>query len=98
MHHPLVEFDSKGRVLRIEECSSVDRSPLTEFFAGLMVLHFPENAREVFREMMENRHKSLEVLLREVTLQDGGVAVILSGLDYQGGFLTSSSQIQVLQF
>ena len=93
MHNPLVEFSAEGKFISAREVSGVDRSPHTEFYAGLLVIGFKEDYRAAFAEMMASSEQSLEVLLPRYTSDIQGVAVIISGIDYERLALTDRAKI-----
>lgn len=89
---PLVTFSPEGHPLHIERCTDPDRQPATEFYAGLLVLDFPADYRTAF-EALQTENAPLTELLPHCVPADGGIAVILSGLDYDRLRLTPQSRI-----
>lgn len=92
---PLVTLAPDGRVLSAEVCPEPDRLASTEFYAGLLVPGFPEDFRAVF-ERLRAADSPLSELLPGVVEPDGGVLVVISGLDYDALRLTPQSQIRKL--
>ncbi len=95
VHNPLVSFSAEGRPLHIETCTEPDRQAATEFHAGLLVLDFPADYRAAF-VAMQAEDAPLTELLPHYVPADGGVAVVLSGLDYDALRLTPQSVISVI--
>lgn len=93
VRNPLVTFSPEGRSLRIEQCPDPDRQPATEFRAGLLVLDFPADYATVFAAMLAERAPLSELLPCYVPAE-AGIAVVLSGLDYDGLRLTPQSRIR----
>lgn len=90
---PLVTLAADGRVLTAACCTDPDRLPATEFYAGLLIPGFPEDYRAAF-ERLRATDKPLSELLPGLVESDGGVLVVLSGLDYESLRLTPQSQIR----
>lgn len=93
VRNPLVTFSPEGHPLRIEQCAEPDRQPATEFQAGLLVLDFPTDYATVFATMFAEQATLSELLPRYVPAE-AGIAVVLSGLDYDELRLTSQSRIR----
>ncbi len=81
--------------MHIETCTEPDLQAATEFHAGLLVLDFPADYRAAFVAMQAEDDPLTELLPRYVPA-DGGVAVVLSGLDYDALRLTPQSVISVI--
>lgn len=92
VRNPLVMFSPEGRPLHIEQCADPDRLPATEFHAGLLVLDFPADYRAAF-EALQAENAPLNELLPRCVPAEGGIAVVLSGLDYDRLRLTPQSRI-----
>lgn len=92
VRNPLVTFSPEGRPLHIERCTDPDRLPATEFHAGLLVLDFPADYRAAF-DALQAGDASLNELLPRCVPAEGGIAVVLSGLDYDRLRLTPQSHI-----
>ncbi|MCM1301653.1 MAG: cytosine deaminase [Alistipes senegalensis] len=92
VRNPLVTFASDGRVLRVEQCATPDRQPATEFHAGLLVLDFPADYGTFFPQWCAER-ASLAERLPQCVPAPQGIAVVLSGLDYDGLRLTPTAHI-----
>lgn len=90
---PLVTLSADGRVLTVAFCPDPDRLPATEFYAGLLILGFPEDYRAAF-ERLRDADKPLTEQLPRIVTALGGVLVVLSGLDYESLRLTPQSQIR----
>ncbi len=95
LRNPLVTFSPDGRTLRVEQCADPDRQPATEFHAGLLVLDFPADYAAFFPQWCAERAPLLERLPQRVPAPQG-IAVVLSGLDYDGLRLTPCSRIHVV--
>lgn len=93
VRNPLVPFSPEGRPLRIESCAEPDRQPATEFHAGLLVLDFPADYDAFFPQWCAERASLSERLPHHVPA-DSGIAVVLSGLDYDELRLTPESRIR----
>lgn len=93
LRHPLVTFHEGGGFL-VEQCLMPDRLAATEFHAGLLVADFPADYRFAF-ERLRSAGGDLNALLPQ-TLVDGGVWVVISGLDYAALRLTPQSRIRRL--
>lgn len=92
VRQPLVTLASDGRVLRVEVCPDPDRRAATEFYAGLLVPGFPKDWRAAFERLRAGGLPLGDALPQIVS--DGGVLVVLSGLDYASLRLTPQSQIR----
>lgn len=95
VRNPLVTFAPDGRVLRVEQCADPDRQPATEFHAGLLVPDFPTDYGAFFPQWCAERASLPERLPRCVPAPQG-IAVVLSGLDYDGLRLTPHSRIHAV--
>lgn len=93
VRQPLVTFCEDGTFL-VERCPMPDRLPATEFHAGLLVADFPADYRSAFERLRESADDLLTTLPQ--TVVDGGIWVVLSGLDYAAMRLTPRSQIRRL--
>lgn len=93
---PLVTLSAEGRVLGVESCPSPDRRPATEFYAGMLVFGFPADYRAAFARLMSRASEPLSETLPALVQAEGGVGVVLSGLDYEALRLTAQSQIRLL--
>lgn len=71
-----------------------DRLAATEFYAGLLVADFPADFRPAFERMRAEGGDLAELLPRMVV--EGGVWVVISGLDYAALRLTPQSRIRPL--
>lgn len=92
---PLVTLSAGGRVLSVETCPDPDRRAGTEFYAGLLVFGFPSDYRRAFGDLLR-LDRSLAETLPGVVLPEGGIGVVLSGLDYASLRLTAASRIRPL--
>lgn len=93
LRRPLVTFWGDGGFL-VEECPMPDRLASTEFYAGLLVADFPADYRGAF-ERLRAEGGDLAALLPQ-TVTEGGIWVVISGLDYAALRLTPQSQIRPL--
>lgn len=93
LRQPLVTFYADGSFL-VEQCPMPDRLAATEFYAGLLVADFPADFRPAFERMRAEGGDLAELLPRMVV--EGGVWVVISGLDYAALRLTPQSRIQPL--
>ena len=94
VRNPLVEMAADGRLLSVVECPAPDRSPFTEFYAGLLVPDFPADYRRAFAAMLALPEIPLPEQLRALPQSSIGVTVVVSGLDYTAMLLTPQSQIR----
>ncbi len=97
VRNPLVYLSAEGRILavrRLDEAAGADRSPFTEFHAGLLVPRFPADWRDRFEALRGDRTTPLPQLLAPLLRPEGGVLVLLSGLDYDRMTLTDRSAIR----
>lgn len=92
VRNPLVTLSPDGRCLRVEQCADPDRQPATEFYAGLLVLDFPANYDSFFGKWCAEQAPLRERLPRCVPAPHG-IAVVLSGLDYDELRLTPQSRL-----
>lgn len=92
---PLLTLDAAGRILRCESCAEPDRSPLTEFYAGVLVPGFPDDHLAVFARMKADR-RPLDRQLAELCPASPGCLVVVSGLDYATLRLGARAQIRRL--
>lgn len=92
VRNPLVTFSPEGCPMRIGQCAEPDRQPATEFYAGLLVLDFPADYATVFAAMLTEQ-TPLSELLPHYAPAEPGIAVVLSGLDYDELRLTPQSRI-----
>ena len=95
VRHPLVTLTPDGRVVSVETLAEPDRSPATEFYAGLLVPGFPADYRAAFAALRAGGGALTELLPRIVPARPGRIAV-LSGLDYAEMRLTAQARIEVL--
>lgn len=93
VRRPLVTFYGDGTYL-VETCAVPDRLPATEFYAGMLVADFPADYRRAF-ERLRAAEDDLSATLPQ-TVVEGGIWVVLSGLDYAALRLTPQSRIQPL--
>lgn len=93
VRRPLVTFCGDGTFL-VETCAAPDRLPATEFYAGLLVADFPADYRRAFERLRAAADDLLTTLPQ--TVVEGGIWVVLSGLDYAALRLTPQSRIQPL--
>lgn len=93
VRRPLVTFYGDCTYL-VETCAAPDRLPATEFYAGLLVADFPADYRRAF-ERLRAAEDDLSATLPQ-TVVEGGIWVVLSGLDYAALRLTPQSRIQPL--
>lgn len=82
LRNPLLTLDAQGRVVRCETCAQPDRSPFTEFCAGVLVPRFPDDYRAVFARMAAAGAPLDEQLAAMEPVCGDGVPVVISGLDY----------------
>ena len=94
VRHPLVTFCGPAGEFLVEQCATPDGLAATEFHAGLLVGDFPADYRAAFGRMMA-LGGDLATLLPQ-TVVEGGVWVVISGLDYAALRLTPQSQIRLL--
>ncbi len=95
IRNPLVTLSDTGTVLRIEVCDSPDRQPTTEFYAGVLVMRFPEDVGTIFGRLLASRPlRPLPELL--AALPTGSAIVVISGLDYPTLRLTPQATIRRL--
>lgn len=92
---PLLTLDTAGCILRCESCAEPDRSPLTEFYAGVLVPGFPDDYRTVFARMRADG-RPLDRQLAELPPASPGCLVVVSGLDYATLRLGPRAQIRKL--
>lgn len=95
VRNPLVVFASDGRPLRVEQCADPDWQPATEFYAGLLVLDFPANYGTFFGKWCAEQAALRERLPLCVPAPQG-IAVVLSGIDYDSLRLTPQSRIRAI--
>ena len=95
IRHPLVTFceDPEGTFL-VESCPMPDRLAATEFYAGLLVADFPTDYLRAF-ERLRASGESLTATLPQ-TVVEGGIWVVISGLDYATLRPGPQSRIQAL--
>lgn len=92
VRNPLVVFASDGRPLRVEQCADPDRQPATEFYAGLLILDFPADYAAFFGNWCAEQAPLRERLPLCVPAPQG-IAVVLSGIDYDELRLTPQTRI-----
>lgn len=92
---PWVELGPDGRVRARGVWSEADRMAGTEFYAGLLVLGFPEEFRAAFERLCAAPEVPLAQSLPEL-VSERGRAVVLSGLDYETLRLTPRARIRAL--
>lgn len=92
---PLLTLDGAGRILCVEVCREPDRQPFTEFHAGMIVPDFPADYRAAFDRLRRNPAAFADALSRLLPAP-GGVAVVVSGLDYATLTLLPQAQIRKL--
>lgn len=93
VRNPLVEWDAAGHVVSLRTCDAPDREPFTEFLAGLLVLDFPRDIRAMLDRMQRQADVSLSEQLSRICPVEEGVAVIISGIDYETMQLTTDTRI-----
>lgn len=93
VRRPLVTFYGDGTYL-VETCVAPDCLPATEFYAGMLVADFPADYRRAF-ERLRAAEDDLSATLPQ-TVVEGGIWVVLSGLDYAALRLTPQSRLQPL--
>lgn len=94
MSNPVAELAPDGTLRLTGRCAHPDSLPGTEFHAGLLVAGFPHDYRACF-ERLRAATRPLPELLPGV-VREGGIAVVLSGLDYATLRLTPRSVIRRL--
>ncbi len=83
LRDPLVSLTAEGRIAAVAVCPAPDRQPATAFYAGVLVADFPADSKEAFRRLAALAGRPLGEALAAVGCPaPGGVAVVLSGLDY----------------
>lgn len=92
VRHPLVELTDDGRVLSVASCPDPDRQPFVEFRAGLLVPDFPADFRAAFAALAPDR--PLSESLPPLLVPGRGIAVIISGLDYDSLTLAPAARIE----
>mgnify|MGYP001033879658 FL=1 len=92
VRHPLVEIDSRGRVLSVVSCPDPDRLPFVEFRSGLFVPDFPVEFRAAFAALPADT--PLSESLPAVITPGRGIPVLISGLDYAVLRLLPSARIE----
>lgn len=93
VRYPIVSLSATGEVLSIEHSEMPDRSPYTEFRAGVLVLGL---TREAFRRVASDRSTPLDVLLPPLIDPSLSTVALLTGLDYTTRSLTASTQFEYL--
>lgn len=66
VRNPLVGVAQDGRILTVETCTEPDRSPFTEFWAGMLVPDFPADYFSAFARLLARREMPLPELLSEL--------------------------------
>ncbi len=94
LRNPLIRLSESGAVLSIEQCEAPDAEPFTQFYAGIMVLEFPDAYKEAF-EQLRSSSQPLDVALSSVVGR-GSAVVVISGVDYERMVLTEGSKIKRL--
>ncbi len=94
IRHPVVTFCDPEGTFFVESCPTPDRLPCTEFYAGVLVADFPADYVRVF-ERLRTAGGDLSRLLPQ-TVVDGGIWVVISGLDYASLRLVAASRIRAL--
>lgn len=98
IEHPLVELTPDGRLHRIVQSgvttAAADRRPFTEYLAGLLVPDFPRDYRAAFAAVAADRTTPLGRLLPR---EEGGICVLLTGIDYERMVLTEQTKIRTVQ-
>ncbi len=92
VRHPLVEIDSRGRVLSVVSCPDPDRLSFVEFRSGLFVPDFPVEFRAAFAALPADT--PLSESLPAVITPGRGIPVLISGLDYAALRLLPSARIE----
>ena len=93
---PLVEWDAEGHVVSLRTCDVPDREPFTEFLAGVLVFDFPCDIGATLDLMQCEANVPLPELLIRFCPAEDGVAVVISGIDYQTMRLTTDTRITPL--
>lgn len=93
VRNPLVEWNAAGHVVSLRTCDAPDREPFTEFLAGLLVFDFPCDIRATLDYMQCNADIPLPELLSRLCPAERGVAVVISGIDYETMCLTADTRI-----
>ena len=93
--NPVATLSAEGRLIEVECCAEPDRLPATEFYSGVLVPDFPADYAAAFAEL-QRRGGALAELLPAVVPARGGIAVVLSGLDYDRLQLTDCSRIEAV--
>ena len=91
---PLVTFSDEGEVVDLQFKDAPDREPFTEFYSGVLVVHFREAYREAFSEMMQHPTTPLVDQLPIYIDTQSRTHVCISGLDYSTMTLTPQSRIR----
>lgn len=94
VRRPLVTFFGEAGDFLVESCAAPDRLASTEFYAGLLVADFPAEYRTAFERLRASDEDLLTTLPQ--TVVEGGIWVVISGLDYATMRLTPQSRIQRL--
>lgn len=89
----MVELSDEGGVLTVGRCSTPDRVPFTEFYAGVLVVGL---ACEAFAAVAHDHTTPLAELLPPLVDPVSECVVLLSGLDYQTMCLTEQTVIRLL--
>lgn len=93
MRNPLITLSPEGRIQRIDTCGQIDRMACTEFYSGITVGGFPDDYRAEFRRMLGQSGTPLKELLAAFPDPQAGVAVVISGVDYDTMRLGAGSRI-----
>lgn len=92
VRYPLVGLSADGRVLSVASCPEPDRVAFVEFRPGLLVPDFPADFRAAFAALPADR--PLSESLPPLLAPGCGIAVVISGLDYDSLRLTPAARIE----
>ena len=92
VENPLISLSCEGEIGSVRSVEAPDREPLTEFYAGVIIPHFPTNYQEVFARMLAQREIPLSEQLPRWLVAEGCV-VVLSGVDFSTLRLSDRAQI-----
>lgn len=96
LRNPLVELSAEGRIRAIRRLDAVDRSPFTEFYAGLLLPHLRPEAAARCKALLGDRTTPLTQLLRPLQQEGAGGLLLLAGLDYAQLTFTEQSSVRLL--
>lgn len=90
---PLVTCSADGRLLSVQLCENPDREPLTEFYAGVLVVGLDATA---VIPLLTDHTTPITELLRPHIDAERQTLHLLSGLDYRQLRCTEQSRLQRL--